>query len=166
MTISVIIPVYNVSAYIERCIGSVMNQTYTDFECILVDDASPYDSIAKCKRMIAEYDGAIHFRILRHNRNRGLSDARNKGIIASTYDYILFVDSDDEIAKDCVEQLIRVVKKKPGVELVQGLSKFISTERRITRRCRSLVVEAKSNEEVRLSFYQHQLKITAWNKLI
>ena len=166
MTISVVIPVYKVSAYIERCIGSVMNQTYADFECILVDDASPDDSIAKCERMIAEYDGAIHFRILRHNRNRGLSAARNTGITASTYDYILFVDSDDEITKDCVEQLIRVAKRKPGVELVQGLSKCISSERRRSRKCRSLVAEAKSNDEARLSFYHHQLKITAWNKLI
>ena len=96
MTISVIIPVYQVSDYVERCLRSVMQQTYSHFECILVDDATEDDSIGKCERMIAEYEGDISFRILHHQQNRGLSAAHNTGIDAAKGDYLLFVDSDDK----------------------------------------------------------------------
>ena len=92
MTISVIIPIYNVSAYVERCIRAVMMQTYTDFECILVDDASQDDSLAKCEKLIAAYEGPIRFSILWHQQNRGLSAARNTGTDAATGDYIIYID--------------------------------------------------------------------------
>ena len=82
--VSIIIPVYNVSAYIERCIKSVINQTYYDIECIIVDDATPDDSITKCEQMIAAYDVPIRFSILHHQQNRGLSAARNTGTEVAT----------------------------------------------------------------------------------
>jgi glycosyltransferase involved in cell wall biosynthesis len=66
IAVSVIIPIYHVSAYIERCIRSVMNQTFSDFECILVDDCGTDDSIAKCEKMIAEHDGLIRFKMIHH----------------------------------------------------------------------------------------------------
>ena len=97
MKVSIIIPVYNVSLYIERCIKSVMSQTYQDIECILVNDATPDDSIAIAERLIADYNGTIQFRILNHEHNKGQSTARNTGIDASTGDYLYFLDSDDEI---------------------------------------------------------------------
>ena len=120
ITISVIIPVYKVSAYIERCLKSVIKQTYDHFECILVDDASPDDSIAKCERMIEDYEGPIQFRILHHEQNRGLSAARNTGIDAATGDYLLFVDSDDLISDDCVEKLMAPLLKDRRIEMVVG----------------------------------------------
>ena len=79
MKVSIIIPVFNVSEYIERCIKSVMNQTYSDIECLIVDDATLDDSIEKCERLIVEYKGPIKFSILHHQKNRGLSAARNTG---------------------------------------------------------------------------------------
>ena len=88
MNVSIIIPVYNVSLYIERCIKSVMNQTYQDIECILVNDASPDNSITIAERLIADYDGSIQFRILNHEHNKGQSAARNTGIKAASGDYI------------------------------------------------------------------------------
>ena len=90
--VSVVIPVYQVSGYIERCIRSVMAQTFTDIECIIVDDASQDDSIEKCERLIGEYDGPIRFRILRHKENRGLSAARNTGAKAATGEWIFFIE--------------------------------------------------------------------------
>ena len=120
ITISLIIPVYKVSAYIERCLKSVIKQTYNHFECILVDDASPDDSIAKCERMIEEYDGPIQFRILHHQQNKGLSVARNTGIDAATGDYILFIDSDDLISNDCVEKLMTPVLRDKTIEMSVG----------------------------------------------
>lgn len=156
ITISVVIPVYNVSACIERCILSVMNQTYTDFECILVDDCGTDDSMAKCERMIAEYHGAIRFRILHHQQNRGLSAARNTGTEAATGDYILYIDSDDAITNDCIELLLGAVEESPCVELVQG-----GSNRTLNRNG-----YARTNDEVRASFYRGQLAVFAWNKLI
>ena len=66
MTISIFIPDYKVSAYIEGCLQSVMSQTYEDIEYIFVDDASPDDSLAKCDQMIAAYQGPIRFSKLHH----------------------------------------------------------------------------------------------------
>ena len=70
MLISIIIPIYNVSSYIERCLQSVMRQTYGEIECIIVDDASPDYSIEKCERLIETYNGPIRFSILHHKFNR------------------------------------------------------------------------------------------------
>ena len=118
--VSLIIPVYGVSAYIERCIKSVTNQTYSNIECILVDDATPDDSIVKCEQMIADYKGPIHFSILHHLQNRGLSAARNTGTDAATGNYIFYLDSDDFITPDCVEKLVRPVMKDATIEIVNG----------------------------------------------
>ena len=74
ITISLVIPVFKVSPYIERCLRSVIKQSYNHFECILVDDCSPDDSVAKCEKIIANYSGPIQFRILHHESNRGLSE--------------------------------------------------------------------------------------------
>lgn len=166
MVISVIIPIYNVSAYIERCLQSVINQTYNDFDCILVDDASPDDSIEKCEQLISEYKGPIHFQILHHERRRGLSAARNTGTNTAIGEYILYVDSDDEITPDCVEKLVKNVESCPGVELVQGMSRRIPPKRRSSHVRKPFVDIAKTNDEVRDCFYNHQLIISAWNKLI
>ena len=121
MTVSIIIPVYNVAPYIEDCLKSVMMQTYKgEMECIIVDDCGTDDSIAIAEQMIAAYQGAIQFRMLHHERNKGLSAARNTGTIAATGDYIYYLDSDDEITEDCIEKLMAVAMHDPGIEMVQG----------------------------------------------
>jgi glycosyltransferase involved in cell wall biosynthesis len=120
--VSVIVPVYQVSDYVERCIRSVMAQTYTDIECIIVDDATRDDSIDKCEALIKEYDGPIQFRIIHHEQNRGLSVARNTGFDAANGEYVYFLDSDDYITPDCIEKLVSVVKDDPTIEMVQGNS--------------------------------------------
>jgi len=118
--VSVIVPIYNVSKYIERCVQSVINQRYSNFECILVDDASPDDSISKAESMIFATTDPIKFKILRHSANKGLSAARNTGTEKATGDYIFYLDSDDEIPKDSIETLTNMAKKYPDVEIVQG----------------------------------------------
>lgn len=120
MKVSIIIPVYNVSAYIERCIKSVINQTYKDIECILVNDVSPDDSIDIAKRLIANYNGPIEFRILSHEHNKGVSAARNTGINGATGDYLYFLDSDDEITPNCIEILSRPILNDDSIEMVEG----------------------------------------------
>jgi glycosyltransferase involved in cell wall biosynthesis len=120
LAVSIVVPVYAVSAYIERCISSVMCQMYDHIECIIVDDATPDDSITKCEQLIANYKGPIHFVILHHERNRGLSAARNTGIDAATGEYVLFLDSDDELTSDCIEKLLNPIQNDPTIEMVLG----------------------------------------------
>ncbi len=97
--ISVIIPVYNVEKYLSRCLDSVLNQTFSDWEAICVDDGSP-DNSAKILAKYARRDS--RFRVI-HKDNGGLSDARNVGVAAARGDYVLFLDSDDFIHPQTLE---------------------------------------------------------------
>lgn len=99
--ISVIVPVYKVESYLDKCISSIVNQTYANLEIILVDDGSPDNCPAMCDAW-AEKDSRI--RVI-HKPNGGLSDARNAGIVVATGELMAFVDSDDWIAPDMYEYL-------------------------------------------------------------
>lgn len=106
MKLSVIIPVYNVAKYIEQCLMSVLNQTIDDMEVLLVDDCGTDNSIEIIENIIKNYTGDISINILHHKKNRGLSAARNTGIEAAKGEYISFVDSDDYISPNMMEQLL------------------------------------------------------------
>lgn len=125
MKVSIIIPVYNVSDYIERCLQSVMNQTYKDLECIVVDDCSTDDSYEKCQKLLESYKGEVNFHLFHFQENKGVSIARNIGMEHAKGEYLYFMDSDDAIAPDCIELMVQKVKQHPGVELVQGKMKSI-----------------------------------------
>lgn len=101
--ISVIVPVYNVEAYLDRCVYSILNQTYQNLEIILIDDGSTDASPAKCDAYAAK-DGRI--KVL-HKPNGGLSDARNAGLALAEGTYIGYVDSDDWIEPDMYASLYR-----------------------------------------------------------
>ena len=108
-TISVIVPVYNVEKYLVRCINSVLAQTFTDFELIIVDDGSP-DNCGEICDKYSELDSRI---IIIHQHNGGLSSARNVGLDLSLYnknsEWITFIDSDDWIHKEYLTALFRAV---------------------------------------------------------
>lgn len=99
--ISVIVPVFKVEAYLDRCVQSIVDQTYKNLEIILVDDGSPDDCPAMCDAW-AEKDSRI--RVI-HKENGGLSDARNAGMAVATGEYIAFVDSDDWVAQEMLQRL-------------------------------------------------------------
>ena len=99
--ISVIVPVYNVEKYLEKCVSSIVNQTYKNLEIMLVDDGST-DSSGKMCDEFAKKDDRIK---VIHKPNGGLSDARNSALKIAKGDYIGFVDSDDYIADDMFETL-------------------------------------------------------------
>ena len=167
LKVSIVIPVYRVSAYIERCLYSVMNQTYSVFECIIVDDSTDDDSIEKCERMLSSYKGAIRFVILHHEKNRGLSAARNTGLKAATGEYIFFLDSDDVITDDCIEKLMETASQDLSVEMVQGNAKTYNNSFFDNRTKHYSQRHAESNENVRTLFYRnHEIPVYAWNKLI
>lgn len=168
MKVSVIIPVYTVSAYIERCVKSVMSQTYDDFECILIDDASPDDSIHKCEKLISTYHGSIRFRLI-HQFNRGLSAARNTGTNAATGDYILYIDSDDAITNDCIEKLMAPILRDNTIEMVMGNMEWISEGYPLPVRIPKMhdSKDIVSSESVRSCFFdRREINVYAWNKLI
>lgn len=100
--VSIIIPVYNVSRYLEKCLSSVISQTYQDIEVIVVDDGSTDDSYKVVEKYIA-----IDERIVLHRKeNGGLSSARNYGLLKMTGDYLIFLDGDDFLAVDAISTLM------------------------------------------------------------
>lgn len=113
--VSVIIPVFNVKDYLDECLKTVTNQTYDQLEIILIDDESTDGSGQMCDGW-TEKDSRIH---VIHQKNQGLSGARNAGLDACTGEWITFIDSDDIVAKTYVEELLKLVKKT-GANLAQG----------------------------------------------
>lgn len=112
--ISVIVPVYNIQDYLERCVRSICNQTYKNLEIILVDDGSTDGSKDICDRLAKEDDRIRVF----HKENGGSSSARNLGIRESTGEYLGFIDSDDYIEPDMYELLAEGIVKY-GLEMSQ-----------------------------------------------
>ena len=105
--ISVIIPVYKVEKYLKRCIDSVINQTYKNLEIILVDDGSPDN----CPKICDDYSKKDKRIKVIHKKNGGVSAARNKGLKLSNGDYIVFVDSDDWLEYNFVEEMLTNLRK-------------------------------------------------------
>ena len=105
--ISIIVPIYKVEKHLKKCIKSIVEQSYTNLEIILVDDGSP-DNCGKICDEYAKKDCRIK---VIHKKNGGLSDARNCGIDKSSGKYLMFVDSDDYIDKNICEKLINASKE-------------------------------------------------------
>ena len=169
MDVSIIVPVYNVESWIFRCLDSVGKQDYQgSMECIVVDDCGQDNSIEIAEQYIASYIGPVSFRIIHHDRNRGLSVARNTGTLAAFGDWIFYLDSDDELTLDCVSSLMSATEKYEDVEMVQGyiqcdfsewynLSAFDSVD---------FVDDSKWIRDHYYTFRTPRLNDNAWNKLI
>ena len=106
--VSVIVPVYKVEPYIEKCICSLINQTLKDIEIILVDDGSPDNCGIICDKF-AKQDSRI---IVIHKENGGLSDARNAGMKVASGEFLGFVDSDDYVSQEMFELLYTASKSR------------------------------------------------------
>lgn len=166
--VSIIIPVYKVEAYIERCLTSVMHQTYHDsaIECILVDDCSPDRSISLAQDMISRYHGNIDFKIIRNDKNRGLSVSRNNGIEYATGKYLFFLDSDDYLKDDCLQILLRIAVMHPDAEMIMGNS--------LDKRVNAPFIHYPSkndycvldNNQLLRAFYFEEIPPMAWNALV
>ena len=112
--ISIIVPIYNTAQYLSRCIDSLLSQSFTDFELLLVDDGSNDGSDAICDAY-AEKDGRIR---VFHKENGGVSSARNLGLDNANGEWIYFVDSDDEVLPDGLRILVDCISEK--VDMVMG----------------------------------------------
>ena len=104
--ISVVVPIYNVETYLNKCVESIVNQTYTNLEVILVNDGSTDN----CGSICDEYAVKDNRIIVIHKKNGGLSDARNVGLDICKGDYVIFIDSDDYFDYECIEYLYSILK--------------------------------------------------------
>lgn len=170
MKVSIIIPVYNVSEWIEDCLLSVIRQTHPFIECIIINDCSPDDSIDKATRLMEENPSNIEFKIIHHDRNIGLSAARNTGIQHALGDYLYFLDSDDELALDAIAKMV-ILAEKYHSDVVIGDFEITGNNRGL-----SDVVSRKyvtidkeylfTNKDVSYAYFKEQWFAMAWNKLI
>ena len=175
--ISIVIPVYNVEEYIPECLQSVMRQTYKgEIECILVDDCGNDKSVEVAERLIGGWeksfrqdkkleksDCRLRFSIVHHERNGGLSAARNTGTEVATGDYIYYLDSDDYISDDCLEVLAKPLIDK-NYDMIVGNIKIFGGD--------SALCPVNSQYDIVLDGYAYlqesfasRIPITAWNKL-
>ncbi|TWP25145.1 glycosyltransferase family 2 protein [Apibacter muscae] len=164
--ITVSIPIYNCEKYIERCIGSVLRQTYSNIEILLIDDKGIDSSLHIIKKIQAEYPTKI--RIIEHSKNLGLSIVRNTGIDNAKGEYIFFLDSDDEISSDCIQKLYDRASST-GATLTIGqtmaINTFSNAKYPIFKFAPSLDF-IDNNNTILCNFCKGKWAVSAWNKLI
>ena len=160
--ISVIVPVYKVEKYLEKCVKSIINQTYTNLEIILVDDGSPDVCGALCDEF-AKNDSRIK---VIHKANGGLSSARNTGLENATGKYIAFVDSDDFISEDYCEILYNMlIETNSDVSAVSYL-RFKEDEADLKRnRSESETIIYENEDVVKEMLNRKTFQNIVWNKL-
>lgn len=161
--ISVIVPIYKVELYLQRCLNSIVNQTYTNLEIILVDDGSPDG----CPQICDEYASNDKRIVVIHKENGGLSDARNAGLDVCKGEYVSFVDSDDWIATSFIESLIREINNH-NADI--GVANFIRTTSlssvRINPNYSRNIEELDSLQSVKKLWTDDYVTfVTAWGKL-
>ena len=160
--ISVIVPVYNVEAYLPRCVDSILNQTYSNLEIILVDDGTKDDSDKICDDY-AEKDRRI--RVI-HKENGGLSSARNAGIDIARGEYLAFVDSDDWIEPDALESLLRTAREQQTELVIAGRWDVkAKTGEKKKGLCPEKLETIPAEEAVRRIFTWDHCDSASWDKL-
>lgn len=109
--VSILVPIYKVEKYIEKMLNSIFHQTYTNIDYVFVNDCSPDDSLQLLNDCIREYDiTSSKYKIINHLQNRGIAASRAECIAAATGDYVYFVDSDDWIEPNTIEQMVLASK--------------------------------------------------------
>lgn len=161
--ISVIVPIYRVEKFLPQCIESVLNQTFTDFELILVDDGSPDRCPAICDEA-AERDARV--RVI-HQANQGLSAARNAGIEAARGAWLSFVDSDDYIAPHFCEKLYQTAQRTNADCVMCSVQNVDESGKLIDSALMRVADEVKTGREVLRKIGRDDVTpyLTAWNKL-
>ncbi len=160
--ISVIVPIYNVAQYIERCVCSLMEQTLTDMEFIFVNDCTPDDSMTVLRRVLKEYPArASQVKIVEHEKNRGSAAVRKTGMEIAIGEYIIYCDSDDWVEKDMYEKLLEKAIET-GADIV-GCDFYNDYVGRSVVQKQSFVQDSK--ECVR-KMLRGELHCSTWNKLI
>ena len=163
MLVSVVVPVYKVEKYLANCIESVLKQTFSDFELILVDDGSP-DECGKICEDFAKKDSRIK---VIHQRNEGLSAARNRGIEIAEGEYLTFIDSDDFVLPYYLENLVNLIKKNDADMCVCDFIRCSSKEflKDVLVKIPGDKAEIFKENRMEAFFISKKISTTAWGKL-
>lgn len=162
MLVSIVIPVYRSKKYIEKCVRSVLDQTYKDLEIIIVDDCGKDGSIDIIKRVLIEYPSfTSRIRFIYHDFNQGCAAARRDGMKEATGDYILQVDSDDYVAPNMVELLVKKAEEDDADMVVCNYYYTTTTRRTLVE-----VPKTKDNIEFASKVLQGYIHAGAWNKMM
>lgn len=162
--VSVIVPIYKVENYLNRCVDSILNQTYKNIEVILVDDGSP-DKCGEISDSYAINDSRVKSL---HKENGGLSDARNYGMRYLTGEYVVFVDSDDWIKEEMIETLVGLAMDLKADIVQSGFYYVYETYLLYDDRYYSedmLPIQLNKNELMREIVINERVKNFAWGKL-
>lgn len=157
--VSVVVPVYNISDYLTRCLDSLAAQTYGKVEILLIDDGSTDGSPAICRDYAARFNNVRYFR----KANGGLSDARNYGIRRATGEFVALVDGDDYVESDFIELLLGAFDDE-GVDISVCSYRTESGERRLPLRIENETIRGIDAMK-RLIARQRLVDVVAWNKL-
>lgn len=158
--ISVIVPVYQIRDYLEKCIESIREQTYQNLEILLIDDGSNDSSEEICDR----YGGQDSRIRVYHKQNGGVADARNYGLAKATGEYITFVDGDDYISKDCLETLCTLLESAQACISVCG-AKVISENTIDEKQNKVLKINEYSSLDALSLCLRGKMRHTLWGKL-
>ncbi len=161
MEISVIVPIYNVEEYLNKCLDSILHQTFTNYELILIDDGST-DSSSQIADEYAVKDDRI--RVI-HKKNGGLSDARNYGLDKATGKYICFIDSDDWIEETYLEELLHLAKEQEADIVICDYLKN-SGDISVTQPAEpDIVIQSGTDAIDNIYGSRYGEYVVAWNKL-
>ncbi|MCM1312353.1 MAG: glycosyltransferase family 2 protein [Bacteroides sp.] len=162
MKVSVIIPIYNVRQYIQRCACSLFEQTLSDIEYIFIDDSTPDDSIEILYDVITKYPKrSSQVTIVHHTENKGLPAARNSGLEIATGEYIFHCDSDDFVEKDMLEIMYMEAKKQDAdIVWCDYFLSYVQNERYMKQ------PDFVSASEALDSILCGEMKYNVWNKLV
>lgn len=157
--ISIIVPVYNVAHYITQCVCSILSQTYSSFELILVDDGSKDKSGMICDQ-IAEEDNRIK---VIHTKNQGVSSARNEGLKHAVGEYIYFMDADDWLEQEMLEKMVEGIEKSGSDMAVCGY--YVDCRDSATSRCMDRNMILNREQLMSRMYVPAEINGVVWNKL-
>ncbi len=163
--ISVIVPVYNIGKYIEDCLISIRAQTYSNFECLVIDDCGSDNSIEVISKLLSDWNYDKRFKIIRRSSNGGLSAARNTGIDNSIGDYLFFLDGDDKLMPKALESYVLVAQRHNDVQMVQGNVIYENCNEVWQFQSTDFMEYTNDRNWIRSQLLEWKIAISAWNKL-
>lgn len=159
--ISIVLPIYNVGQYLDKCLGSIRNQTYSNIEVLMIDDGSTDDCYNICETYASNDERFIAV----HKENGGVSSARNEGIRRMKGKYMTFIDPDDIVSVDYVETLYNAIKNYKADISICGV-KTIYSEELSTVENRYKDIEVFTHiQAIEKMLYQDEIDVNAWGKM-
>lgn len=159
--VSIVVPIYNVELFLKRCLDTIINQSYSNIEIILVNDGSTDNSLKICNEY-KEKDERIK---VIDKKNGGLGSARNAGIDVATGKYIMFIDSDDYISYRMTERLLTILHQENADIVACDFKRFYENGKVEIKKDNKSIKSYSSTEALISMFYNNGIRWGAWNKL-